>query len=432
MRGQSLKILVVGGGGREHTLAWKIVQSPRVDRVFAAPGNAGTAAIAENLSLQPTDLQGLGKAAEEKGIDLVVVGPEAPLASGIVDHFNGLGIPVFGPTEAATQIESSKAFARKLMERHGIPCPQGAVFDSYHEAREYVQEQHFPVVIKADGLAAGKGVIVATSLAEADKALAGIMSEKMFGSAGDKVVIDEYVVGREVSLIAFTDGKTVSPMVPACDYKKIEDNDRGPNTGGMGSYSPPGFFSAGMTDKVTKDVLLPVVKAMTEEGMPYEGVLYAGLMIVNGEPLVLEFNARFGDPETQVVLPLLETDLVDVLMAVVEGNLDRVRTAWSSEACVGVVMASGGYPDTYKSGFPVRGIDSVDRDVLVFHAGTKVGSNGMVRTDGGRVLTVVGVGKDMAEARNKVYNNISRISFEGCYYRKDIALREIDRINSRP
>ncbi len=423
---------MVGGGGREHTLVWKIVQSPRVDRVFAAPGNAGTAAIAENLSLRPTDIEGLGKAAQEKGVDLVVVGPEAPLASGIVDHFDGLGIPVFGPTEAATQIESSKAFARKLMEKHGIPCPKGAVFTSYHEAREYLQEQRFPVVIKADGLAAGKGVITAASLSEAEKALAGIMSEKMFGSAGDKVVIDEYIVGREVSLIAFTDGRTVSAMVPACDYKKIGDNDQGPNTGGMGSYSPPGFFSAGMTDKVTGNILLPAVKAMAEEGMPYRGVLYAGLMIVNGEPVVLEFNARFGDPETQVVLPLLKTDLVDILMAVVQGNLDRVRTEWSSEACVGVVMASGGYPGNYRTGFPIRGMDSVDRDVLVFHAGTKLGDKGVVRTDGGRVLAVVGVGKDMAEARDNVYNNISRISFEGCYYRKDIALREIDGINSRP
>ena len=427
-----MNILVVGTGGREHTLVWKIVHSPRVDRVFVAPGNAGTAAVAENLSLRPTDIEGLGKAAEEKGIDFVVVGPEAPLALGIVDYFDTLGIPVFGPTKVATQIESSKAFARNLMQKYGIPCPRGAVFNSYHEAQEYLQEQRLPVVIKADGLAAGKGVIIATSLAEADKALAGIMSEKMFGSAGDKVVIDEYIIGREVSLIAFTDGKTVSPMVPACDYKKIGDNDQGPNTGGMGSYSPPNFFSSGMTDKVTRDILLPTVKAMAEEGMPYRGVLYAGLMIVNGEPVVLEFNARFGDPETQVVLPLLKSDLVDILMAVVEGKLDSGKIEWSPDACVGVVMASGGYPGSYRTGFPVQGMDSVNADVLVFHAGTKLGDDGTIRTDGGRVLTVVGVGKDMAQARNKVYDNLPRISFEGCYYRKDIALREIDEINSRP
>jgi phosphoribosylamine--glycine ligase len=427
-----LKILVVGGGGREHTLVWKIAQSPRVEKVFAAPGNAGTAAIAENLNLRPTDIEGLGKAAKERGIDLVVVGPEAPLASGIVDYFDRLGIPIFGPTKAATQIESSKVFARNLMEKYGIPRPKGAIFSSYSEAREYLRKQHPPVVIKADGLAAGKGVIIASSLPEADKALGDIMEAKIFSSAGDRIVIDEYLSGREVSLIAFTDGKTVSPMVAACDYKKIGDGDQGPNTGGMGSYSPAGFFSARMTKKVTKDILLPAVKAMAREGMPYKGVLYAGLMIVDGEPVVLEFNARFGDPETQVVLPLLKTDLVDTLMAVVEGNLNQVKIEWSSEACVGVVMSSAGYPGSYKTGFPIRGIDSVDKDVLVFHAGTKLVNDGLICTDGGRVLTVVGVGQDMAEAREKVYRNISNIHFEGCYYRKDIALREIDRIEFKP
>jgi phosphoribosylamine--glycine ligase len=427
-----LKILVVGGGGREHTLVWKIVQSPRVEKVFAAPGNAGTAAIAENLNLRPTDIEGLGKAAKEKGIDLVVVGPEAPLAWSIVDYFGNLGIPIFGPTKAATQVESSKVFARNLMEKYGIPCPKGAIFSSYSEAREYLREQHLPVVVKADGLAAGKGVIIASSPEEAHKALGDIMEAKIFSSAGDRVIIDEYLSGQEVSLIAFTDGKTVSPMVPACDYKKIGDNDQGPNTGGMGSYSPPGFFSAQMTEKVTKDILLPTVKAMAKESLPYKGVLYAGLMIINGEPVVLEFNARFGDPETQVILPLLKTDLVDILMAVVQGNLDRVEIKWSPEACVGVVMSSGGYPGSYKTGFPIQGMDSVDKDVLIFHAGTKLGNDGIIYTDGGRVLTVVGVGQDMAEAREKVYRNIPNISFEGYYYRKDIALREIDKIKSKP
>ena len=420
-----MKILVIGGGGREHTLVWEIVQSPRVEKVFAAPGNAGTAAIAENLNLRPTDIEGLGKAVKEKGIDLVVVAPEAPLASGIVDYFDNLGIPVFGPTKAATQIESSKVFARNLMEKYGIPYPKGAVFSSYFEARKYLEEQPLPVVIKADGLAAGKGVIIADSLTEAHKALSEIMETKIFGSAGARVIIDEYVRGREVSLIAFTDGKTVSPMVPACDYKKIGDNDRGPNTGGMGSYSPPGFFSTGMTEKVARDILVPTVKAMAEEGIPYKGVLYAGLMIVDGEPVVLEFNARFGDPETQVILPLLKTDLVDILVGVVQDNLDRVKVEWSSEACVGVVAASAGYPGNYKTGFPIRGIDSVDKDVLVFHAGTRLGNDGIIYTDGGRVLTVAGMGKDMAKAREKVYGNIANIYFEGCYFRKDIALREV-------
>ena len=420
-----MKILVVGGGGREHTLVWKIAQSPRVERIFVAPGNAGTAAIAENLNLRPTDIEALGRAAKEKSIDLVVVGPEAPLASGIVDHFDRLGIPAFGPTKVATQIESSKVFARNLMEKYGIPCPGGAIFSSYSEAREYLQRQGAPVVIKADGLAAGKGVIIARSLGEAHEALRDIMEARVFGSAGDRVIIDEYVSGREVSLIAFTDGKTVSPMVPACDYKKIGDNDQGPNTGGMGSYSPPVFFSAQTARKVTEDILLPTVKAMAKEGLPYKGVLYAGLMMVRGKPMVLEYNARFGDPETQVILPLLKTDLVDVLMAVVEGSLDRLKVEWSPEACVGVVVASGGYPGSYKTGFPIGGIDKVDKDVLVFHAGTKLGTDGTIYTDGGRVLTVAGVGQDMAEAREKVYLNVPNIRFEGCYYRKDIALREI-------
>jgi phosphoribosylamine--glycine ligase len=362
----------------------------------------------------------------------VVVGPEAPLASGIVNHFDRLGIPVFGPNKAAAQIESSKVFARNLIEKYGIPCPKGGIFSSYSEAHEYLQEQRAPVVIKADGLAAGKGVIIAGSLDEADKAIRDIMEARIFGSAGDRVIIDEYLSGREVSLIAFTDGETVSSMVPACDYKKIGDNDQGPNTGGMGSYSPPGFLSARMAQKATKDILLPAVKAMAKEGFLYKGVLYAGLMIVDGDPVVLEFNARFGDPETQVILPLLKTDLVEILMAVVQGSLDRLKIEWSPEACVGVVMASGGYPGSYKTCFPIRGIDSVDKDVLVFHAGTKSGSDRVIYTDGGRVLAVVGSGRDMAEAREKVYHNIPSIYFEGCYYRKDIALREIDKLESKP
>ena len=416
-----MKILVIGGGGREHALVWKIVRSPRVDKIFAAPGNAGTAAIAENLNLCPTDVEGLAKIAEKKGIDLAVVGPEAPLSLGIVDRFESLGIPVFGPTKAAARIEASKGFARNLMEKYGIPCPKGAVFSSYHDAREYLQEQRLPVVIKADGLAAGKGVIIASSLPEAHKVLVDIMKVKVFGSAGDKVVIDEYLVGREVSLIAFTDGKTVSPMVPACDYKKVGDGDQGSNTGGMGSYSPPGFFSTEMMEKVTKDILLPAVEAMTEEGMLYKGVLYAGLMIVDEQPVVLEFNARFGDPETQVILPLLKTDLVDILMAIVQGHLDRVKIEWSPGACVGVVVASAGYPGKYKTGFPVTGLENLDKEILVFHAGTRPGSDGTIYTDGGRVLTMAAVGIIMAEAQTRVYTNLSRIHFEGCYYRKDIA-----------
>lgn len=420
-----MRVLVVGTGAREHALAWKIAQSPKVDKVYVTPGNAGTALIAENLTISPTDVEALGSAAKNKGIDLVVIGPEVPLALGIVDCFDSLGIPVFGPSKAAAQIESSKVFARRLMEKYGIPCPNGAIFSSCSEAREFVKLQKPPVVIKADGLAAGKGTIIANTIEEANKALNDIMEAKVFGSAGDRVIIDEYLSGPEVSLMAFTDGKTVSPMVPACDYKRVWDNDQGPNTGGMGSYSPPGFFPARLVTEATNTILVPAIKAMATEGMPYKGVLYAGLMIVDGRLVTLEFNARFGDPETQAVLPLLKTDLVDIFLAVIQGNLGQVRIDWSTDACVGVVMASGGYPGEYYTGFPIRGLDGVDRDVLVFHAGTKLGDDGIVYTNGGRVLTVVGIGRNIAEARAKVYRNVLNIQFEGCHYRKDIALREI-------
>jgi len=420
-----LKVMVIGGGGREHALAWQIARSSRVEKVFVAPGNAGTALIAENLDILPTDIKTLGKIAQNRGIELVIVGPEIPLASGIVDYFDSQGIPVFGPTKAAAKIESSKVFARKLTEKYHIPCPKGKVFSSYIEARTYLEQQRLPVVVKADGLAAGKGVVIANSKKQAVKALDDIMKTKILGSAGDKVVIDEYLSGREVSLIAFSDGKTVLPMLPACDYKKVWDNDQGPNTGGMGSYSPPGFFPAELLEKATKAILLPAVRAMASEGIPYKGVLYAGLMLTDGELSVLEFNCRFGDPETQAVLPLLKTDLVDILLAVIRGNLDQVKIEWSSGACVGVVMASAGYPGSYKKGLPIKGLNEVNKDLSIFHAGTRLGNDGIIYTNGGRVLSLVGTGKNMAEAREKVYSNIPKIYFEGCQYRKDIALREV-------
>jgi len=421
-----LKVMVIGGGAREHALVWKIAQSPKVTKVYVTPGNAGTALIAHNLDFRSIDAEALAKIAQEKRIDLVVVGPEAPLALGIVDHFERLGIAIFGPNKAATQIESSKVFAKKLMQKHSIPCPKGLTFNSYQEARQYLQTQEPPLVIKADGLAGGKGVTVANSREEATKALADVMETRIFGSAGDKVVIEECLYGKEVSLLAFTDGQTVIPMVPACDYKRVFDNDQGPNTGGMGSYSPPGFFDAALTQKVTKTILMPVVRAMAEEGMPYKGVLYAGLMLTQDGPKVLEFNARFGDPETQVILPRLKTDLVDILLAVVNNQLKNSLIEWSNKACVGVVMASAGYPGNYCTGFPINGLSNLDKDILVFHAGTKLREDKQICTDGGRVLTVTATGKTMAEARNKVYSNLPHIYFEGCHYRKDIAAREVN------
>ena len=418
--------MVIGGGAREHALAWKIAQSPRIKGLYVAPGNAGTAPIAHNLSIRPNDIEALAKAAQDIGIDLTVVGPEAPLASGIVDYFERLGLTIFGPTKAATQIESSKVFAKKLMQQYGIPCPDGITFSNYSEARKYLESQSAPVVVKADGLAAGKGVTVASSKEEAFKALSDIMEGRIFGSAGDSVLIEECLTGREVSLLAFTDGKTVIPMVPACDYKRVFDNDQGPNTGGMGSYSPPGFFDAELTQRVMKTILQPAIRAMAHESMPYKGVLYAGLMVAADGPKVLEFNARFGDPETQAILPRLQTDLVDILLAIVDNRLSELTVEWNNDACVGVVMASAGYPGNYKTDFPISGLDKLDEEILVFHAGTKLGENSQVYTDGGRVLTVTGSGRTLAEARAKVYHNLPRIHFDGCHYRKDIAAREVN------
>jgi phosphoribosylamine--glycine ligase len=418
-----LKVMVVGGGAREHTLVWKLLESTKVTEVHVAPGNAGTAAIAKNLDISPTDLDALSRAAKDNGIDLVVIGPEAPLAAGLVDVLQSLGIPAFGPTKEATLIESSKVFAKKLMQQYGIPCARDAVFSSFDEAQAYVRKQRLPLVIKADGLAAGKGAIVAQSTGEALKALSDIMEARVFGDAGSQVLVEECLVGRETSLLAFTDGVTVVPIVPARDYKRAFDQDLGPNTGGMGGYSPPGFFNSDLTDTLTVTILEPAVQAMAQEGRPYKGVLYAGLMLTSEGPKVLEFNARFGDPETQVQLPLLKSDLVDIVLAVIDGTLERTKIEWSDEACVGVVMASGGYPGSYKSGFPITGLDKVDSDLLVFHAGTKV-EDGKMCTAGGRVLTVVATGKTVADAREKVYHNLPQVHFEGRHYRKDIAAEE--------
>ncbi len=414
-----MKVLVIGSGAREHTLAWKLAQSPKVEGIYVAPGNAGTGSVAHNLDISPTNIEALAEVAKQYKIDLTVVGPEAPLASGIVDLFESRNLPIFGSTQKATQLESSKVFAKQLMEKYGIPSARGAVFSSFSQSRDYIKSQPLPVVIKADGLAAGKGVIIATSQEEALGALSDIMEKRVFGEAGDRVIVDECLIGREVSLLAFTDGETVSPMVPACDYKRVFDGDLGPNTGGMGSYSPPGFFDQYQVELAQRTILEPAVHAMAQEGMLYKGVLYAGLMITSEGTKVLEFNARFGDPETQVMIPRLKTDLVDIMLAVMGGNLDEVKIEWSDEACVGVVMASAGYPGSYKTGFPIRGMDKLDQDILVFHAGTKAGEE--IYTDGGRVLTVAARGKDLADARTKVYANLPLIHFEGCYYRKDIA-----------
>ncbi|MFC1914444.1 phosphoribosylamine--glycine ligase [Chloroflexota bacterium] len=411
----------MGGGAREHTLVWKIARSPKVKEIYAAPGNAGTAQIAHNLDINPTDIEALVETAQNERIDLTVVGPEAPLAAGIADRFIARGLPVFGASKAAAEIESSKVFAKQLMQKHDIPSPRSVSFTDFAKAKEYVRRQTPPIVVKADGLAAGKGVVVAESVPEALDALASFMEAKTLGSAGDEVLIEECLVGREMSTFAFTDAHTVVPMVPACDFKRVYDGDRGPNTGGMGSYSPPSFFNSSLAEVISEIIMVPTVKAMHDEGRPYKGTLYGGLMITNNGPKVLEFNARFGDPETQVVLPRLKTDLIEIMLAVIENKLDKINIEWSDDACVGVVMASGGYPDSYQTGFAICGLDELDKDILVFHAGTKTGTPDRVMTSGGRVLTVAATGKTIAEARKRVYANLPRIQFEGCHYRKDIA-----------
>jgi phosphoribosylamine--glycine ligase len=416
-----LRVLVIGGGAREHTLVWKLAQSSTVSQLYAAPGNAGTAKIAENLNIGPGDIEGLVKTAEEKRVELVVVGPEAPLSEGIVDRFQTTGIPIFGPTKKAAEIESSKTFAKELMQRYGIPCARSINFSDYGQAKAYLEQQTPPIVVKADGLAAGKGVVVAESLPEALEALSNIMKSRTLGVAGDRVLIEECLSGREMSSFYFTDGEKVVPMVDACDYKRVYDDDRGPNTGGMGSYSPPYFLDSALARSVQKTIMGPTVKAMASENRPYLGVLYGGLIINDDGVKALEFNARFGDPEAQVTLPRLKSDLLDIMLAVINGDLDRAKVEISQNACVGVVMASGGYPGSYDTGFPITGLDDLDEDVVVFHAGTKLGPDGQVLTSGGRVLTVVAMGKTIAEAREKVYANIPRIRFEGCHYRKDIA-----------
>jgi len=420
-----LKVLVIGNGAREHTLVWKIARSPRVDNIYAVPGNAGTGSLANNLDIPLNDISSIVRKAGELGIGLAVVGPEAPLAAGIADLFNQAGIAVFGPSRAAARLESSKAFARDVMQRNDVPCAAGKTFTSYIEAKKYIENHDLPIVIKADGLAAGKGVTVATTADEALGALHSIMKDRAFGTAGDRVVIEECLLGKEVSLLAFTDGENVVPMVPACDYKRVLDGDQGPNTGGMGSYSPPGFFDQEMTGQVLKKIIRPVITAMAKEGSPYRGVLYTGLIITQQGPKVLEFNARFGDPETQVTLPRLESDLVEIMLSVIEGKLDRVKIDWGSDACVGVVMSSGGYPGSYRTGFPINISDRLEKDINIFYAGAGKRGDGSIVTSGGRVLTVTAKGRTMKEARDRVYRNMPHIDFEGCHFRRDIAAREV-------
>jgi len=420
-----MNVLIVGGGAREHALTWKALQSPLTRSVYCAPGNAATAAIAVNTGIEATDVDRILRFVLERDVTLTVIGPEAAVAAGLADRLAAVDRLVFGPTAAAGRIESSKAFAKALMTRAGVPTPAYQVFDDPARAKDFVRGERRAFVVKADGLAKGKGTLVPRDAEETLECIDTLMLRKTVGAAADRVILEEKIDGREVSLMAIVDGDRIVPLPPACDYKRALDGDKGPNTGGMGGYSPVGFFGQDDVDRAVAAVLAPVVKALREDGTPYRGCLYAGLMVGHAGVQVLEFNARFGDPEAQVVLPRLDGDLVPLLEATARGALAEVKPSWSRRSTVGVVLASRGYPGTYQTGFPIDGLGTIERDVFAFHAGTAAGPDGYA-TAGGRVLTLVALGDSMAEARDRAYRNVERIRFEGMAYRHDLALREVE------
>lgn len=427
-----MKVLVVGSGGREHALVWKIKQSSRfashASRIFCAPGNAGISQIAECVDIKVEDIQGLLSFAKNEKIDLTVVGPEVPLTLGIVDEFERAGLKVFGATKRAAEIEGSKAFSKAMMKKYGVPTAEYEVFTDREKAVSYLKGKGMPIVVKASGLAAGKGVIVATTLNQAVSAVDMIMKDRAFGAAGDKVVIEEFLDGEEVSLLAFTDGKTILPMPSAQDHKRAYDNDEGPNTGGMGVYSPAPVLTEALLDRVMKEIMIPTVKGMASEGRPYKGVLYAGLMMTQKGPKVLEFNARFGDPETQPLMMRLKSDIVAVMEAAIDGGLSDINIEWDDRAAVCVVMAAGGYPGNYRKGDEIKGLGDVAgmNDAMVFHAGTAL-KDGKVVTNGGRVLGVTALGSDIKDAIDRAYQAVSKIGWNEAHYRKDIGKRAVNR-----
>jgi phosphoribosylamine--glycine ligase len=418
-----MNVLLIGSGAREHAMAWKLRQSPKLTDLVIAPGNAGTRSLGENVDVAASDVDGIVKLAQERRVELVVVGPEDPLSRGLVDRLAVEGIAAFGPTQSAARIESSKAFSKDLMLRHGIPTADARTFSNRMDARKYVESLGSrQVVVKADGLAAGKGVFVCDSHDDAINAVEQMMGDAaIFGASGGTVLIEERLSGREVSAMAFTDGVTVAPMPFSCDYKRIGDRDEGPNTGGMGAYSPPPWLDESHEPFIHERITEAAVAAMREDGAPYRGILYPGCMVTADGPKAIEFNCRFGDPEAQVLLPRLKSDLLEICLAVVNNRLGEAEIEWSTDATVGVVMASGGYPGDYETGHPIAGLDSLEDGVMVFHAGTRVNENGQVVTSGGRVLTVVATGKSLAEARAKAYRNVQRIHFTQAQYRRDIA-----------
>lgn len=423
-----MKVLLIGGGGREHALAWKLALSPQVEQILVVPGNPGIAAVekCQCLDLSLADLNKVADFAEENSIDLTVVGPEATLVAGIVDIFNSRGLPIFGPTKAAAELEGSKAFSKELMAKYHIPTAYFKTFTDAAAAKAYVEEKGAPIVIKTDGLAAGKGVVVAMTKAEALAAIDSMMIDHKFGASGAKLVIEEFMEGEEASLLAFTDGTMVVPMIAAQDHKRVNDGDEGPNTGGMGAYAPAPVLTEPLKVKATETILKPIIAAMANEGRRYTGCLYAGLMIKGEDIKVVEFNCRFGDPETQVVLPLLDSDLAEVMLACATNSLSEDMVSWKKEAAVCVVMASEGYPAHYPLGLAITGTEAADAmdDVIVFHAGTKI-ENGKLVTSGGRVLGVTALGSGIKQAKDKAYKAVEKISFTNAHYRKDIAWRAL-------
>lgn len=419
-----MKVLVIGGGGREHALVWKIKQSPMVSEIFCAPSNAGISDLATEVAISVEDIDGLLHFAKDNCIELTVVGPEAPLALGVVDKFEAAGMKIFGPSQKAAYIEGSKELAKQIMMKYEVPTAAYGSFTDEEEALAYVNKMGAPIVVKADGLAAGKGVIVAMTLEEALAAVRDILGNNSFGEAGAKVVIEEFLLGEEVSVLAFCDGVNVVPMVSAQDHKRAFDGDMGPNTGGMGAYSPAPIYTEEMNTWVCENVFKPTVAGMAAEGRTYKGVLYAGLMVTESGIKVLEYNARFGDPETQAVLMRLKSDLVEIMLAVIDGKLDEVNIEWHEEATVCVVVASGGYPGSYEKGQVISGLDKEFADTVVFHAGTKM-ENGSVVAAGGRVLGVTSMGATIKEAIDKAYACVDEIHYDGCFSRRDIGFRAL-------
>lgn len=414
-------ILVIGSGGREHAIIYTLKKSKRCSKIYCAPGNAGISKLARCVKIGAMQFDEIVKFAKEKAVGLVFVAPDDPLAAGLVNRLEDEGIRAFGPTKEAAVIESSKSFSKGLMKKYGIPTADYRVFSDYELATDYVKTAEFPLVIKADGLALGKGVIICHTLEEAGKALKEMMLDGIFGISGNKVVIEEFMTGAEVSILCFTDGKTVKPMVSAQDHKRALDNDKGLNTGGMGAFAPSKAYKKEHAEIVYNTIILPTVKAMAEEGRPFKGVLYFGLMLTADGPKVVEYNSRLGDPEAQVVLPLLETDFLDIIDAVIDEKLDEIEIKWSNKCAVCVILASGGYPSEYIKGLPIT-FDRLDEEVILFHAGTALQKKQLV-TNGGRVLGVTALGEIIEEARKIVYRNINRIHFENKHYRNDIGIK---------